>query len=54
MKGVFEDQAEFFKNGIPWSGDTTIDEFVDNKLNLTKLTGNAMVVMAKLNFFKFI
>ena len=49
LKNEFNDQSDFFKNGIPWSRNKEVDEFMEKRLNLTKFEGNALVVLVKIN-----
>lgn len=47
VKGGFRDSAELFESDkIPWAKDEKINQFLENKLNLTKKQGNMLVIVA--------
>src|SRR3989344_1442042 len=48
LKDEFDDQKEFFRFGIPWSGEKRIDRFVEERLQLSKFCGNALVILVKI------
>lgn len=54
LANEFNDQQNFFKNGIPWSGDKLNDDFIEGKLHLTKYEGNALVVFVKISLSQMV